>query len=231
MTKLGKISKTFDALLASESFKPVRSRDQGHQYCYNILQAPLKYVCGNSSSFHLEEKDEQTNGIDSIWLDDLDSESVILKPDRFCFSHFKPGTYSRACDYVVLTKPIGCNGSELYAFYIDLKTDIYTDESGSCGTFDHTMAANWQFAWQMAGGCAVLDSLLSLGRKLKKMDSYEFRSIYIDIANIKKHDTSSRTACSPGVLPDRSIMNLDRHYWMIKNNNDRISAKDLANLF
>lgn len=232
MTKLGKIRKAFDGLLAKNSFKPIGRMDSGHEHCYSILREPLVYQCSNGgSSFHLEEVDEPTRGIKDIWLDNLDPETIILKPDRFVLSHFKPETYSKVCDYIVLTKPIGAIGHELYAFYIDLKTDVYTDEGDSQGLIDHTLSANWQFAWQMAGGYVVLYSLLMLARTLKLVDDYQFRSIYLDIAMTKNRDKSSRVAFFQSNIPVKKIVNTDRHYWMIRNNGDRISAKDLADLF
>ena len=231
MTKLAKIRRVFNDFLAPTSFKPVKSVLPGHQFCYTILQKPLLFACDNNGSFHLEENDEPTRGISDIWLDDLDVESVILKPDRFVLSHFKKGTYSKVCDYVVLTKPKGSSASELYAFYIDLKTDIYTDEAGPQGLFDHTVAANWQFAWQMAGGFAALNSLIALARRLKTLEECQFRSVYVDIAAVKNRDMSSRVASYQASIPDKKIVNTDRHYWMVKNNGDRISAKDLEALF
>lgn len=231
MTKLAKIRDAFNGFLSPTSFKPVKSGLSGHEFCYTILRKPLLYACDSRGSFHLEEDDEPTRGISDIWLDDLDVETVILKPDRFVLSHFKAGTYSKVCDYVVLTKPKDSNASELYAFYLDLKTDIYTDDVDQQGLFDHTLAANWEFAWQMAGGFVALNSLMSLGRKLKLLDEYQFRSIYVDIAIVKNRDMSSRVASYQASIPDKKIVNTDRHYWMVKNNGDRISAKDLVALF
>lgn len=108
------------------------------------------------------DEHEQTARLKRVRILGIDPESLVLKMDHFGVRHYKPKTWNKACDYLLLTI---YNGKK-YAIFIDLKTKIYEDPSGD-NAQDLTVATddNKLIAWQMIGADALLDGLIDVVQK------------------------------------------------------------------
>lgn len=234
--RLSKLKASLNLLLNDKSFLPQRSSEAGHLNCFTIMQKNLCCPVKNGS-INLVEEDAQTSGIKDLWIDDLDSDTIVLKPDRFSIAHFKKGTYNKACDYLVLTKPVGATGSELYAFFIDLKTDaraISFNPEETAGNLDYSIDSEKERLWQMAGARVLLDSLMGLSKKLGYIpDLYQFRCVCFDFCSTKIRVSASNggAIATKLNLPSSKLIDCERAYWYITRNGARISAKELSEYY
>jgi hypothetical protein len=145
------------------------------------IKVPVaKSVLSETAHVKLEESQhENVNAslLKSVTLTDIDDESLVLKPDHFGIRYYRPGTWNKACDYLVLTSFDGAR----YAVFIDLKTSIGTEPDCEGRLAFRGAAYDSGMIWQMLGADLLFDGLEnavyrtechSAGKNTKRLSSH-----------------------------------------------------------
>lgn len=111
----------------------------------------------------LEEQHQNVNAslLKKVTVKELHSESLVLRPDHFAVQHFKPKTWNKACDYLILTT---FNGTK-YALFIDLKTSLECKPDANGRLVFQGLPYHSEMVWQMMGADALFDGLVNVVHK------------------------------------------------------------------
>lgn len=142
----------------------------------HLLQTPL---CVNHLTMcaSVELKEEQHQNVNAsllkkVTLTDLHMESLVLRPDHFSVQHFKPRTWNKACDYLILT----VFNKTKYALFVDLKTSLECAPDSHGRLVFQGLSYHSGMVWQMMGADALFDGLVNVvhktSHKLKRAKSH-----------------------------------------------------------
>ena len=228
--KLKRICIAFDDLLSSTSYLPVKETDEKGVATGKFLidMRPLRCKYDGNGTIELKEENPNSRGITDIFITELDSDAVIIRPDLFGIKFFKDDTYNRACDYLILTQHNSLN----YAMFIDLKTDVAVEHNAQDNNVKLISKGNVEKAWQMAGGVFVLESLLALAEKIRKIPTKGgFKFVYILFFNVTQPISASTALTIPTDIPEippSTMVDLRNFFWFKQNNGDRVKVSDLV---
>ena len=157
-------------------------------------------------AIQLLETDENAS-LKDISITNVDSESLLIRPENFSIRHFRDDTYGKACDYILFTR----YAQKKYAIFIELKSKIY-ENPDSNNAFVATKESNRAIVWQMIGADALLDSLVDILSKRKlgcrsTIKGYKAKSSKSPLAEFKRrYIVLYQTVDGTGVVQPRSII-------------------------
>lgn len=193
-------------------------------------------VMSNKMAVDLKE-DEPCARLKHITISDVDEETLVLKPDNFGRQYFRPCTYNKACDYLILTRW----NRVRYALFVDLKTKIHEHPDGGLFRYESS-DKDKEMAWQMIGADNLLDSLIVTAERQKgnkrfsngvladmassKLMGYRRRYLIFYIGVEPESGSLSSTRTIPVQRPLTTLLEKPIHAFDVINN-DKMQIGDL----
>lgn len=137
------------------------------QQCYYPDMVPI--VCDVLDG-RVDLVEDKKAILNHIPLQNLGTDTLVLKPDHFNIRFYRAGTYNKACDYLVLTYD---NAQKPHAVFIDLKTDIYDRPDPTTSEFSTTSDRDAQCGLQFCGARALFKLLALMVKTLTKCQAFD----------------------------------------------------------